>query len=61
VTEVLGQEDDGHATAPEFALDGVAVGQRVAERLRHSHEGSSWVERIGLVGVGLGDRATGDK
>jgi hypothetical protein len=36
VAEVLGQVDDGHAAAPELAL-GVAVGEGVAQVLRHSH------------------------
>ena len=39
VPEVVGEVDGGHAAAAELALEGVAVGERVAHTLRHSHEG----------------------
>ena len=37
VAEVVGEVDDGHAAAAELALDGVAVGEGVAQAVRHSH------------------------
>ena len=37
VAEVVRQVDDGHAAAAELALDGVAVGEGVAQAVRHSH------------------------
>ena len=40
VAEVLGQVDDGHAAAAELALEGVAVGEGVAQAVRHAHGGS---------------------
>ena len=40
VPEVLGQVDHGHAAAPELALEGVAVGEGVAQAIRHAHRGS---------------------
>jgi hypothetical protein len=35
VLEVLGEIHGGHAATPQFALDTVAVGQRLRETLRH--------------------------
>ena len=40
VPEVVGQVDDGHAAAPELALEGVAVREGVAQAFRHPHGGS---------------------
>ena len=56
VAEVLGEVDDGHAAAPELALDGVAVGEGVAQGLRHSHE-----ELLGSVACSGTGRVLGDK
>jgi hypothetical protein len=42
VAEVLREVDNGHAAAAELALEGVAVGEGVAEGVRNS-DGGSWV------------------
>ena len=41
VADVMGQVDGGHPAAAELALDGVAVGEGVAQAVRHSHGGGS--------------------
>ena len=40
VAEVVRQVDDGHAAAAELALERVAVGEGVAQAVRHAHGGS---------------------
>jgi hypothetical protein len=37
VAKVAREVDDSHAAAADLALDGVAVGKRLANSLRHSH------------------------
>ena len=39
VPEVVREVDGGHAAAAELALEGVAVGEGVAQAVRHSHGG----------------------
>ena len=57
VAEVVGQVDDGHAAAAELALEGVAVGEGVAQAVRHAHglpgvRGTSWL----VLGLGTVDK-----
>ena len=51
VAEVVGQVDDGHAAAAELALEGVTVGEGVAQAVRHAH-GAPGIEKTTWYEVG---------
>jgi hypothetical protein len=53
VAEVLGQIHDGHAAAAELALERIAIGEGVAQAVRHAHGGSRG-PRNELAGTGWG-------
>jgi hypothetical protein len=62
--DVIGEIDDGHAATTELALEGVAVGESVAQALRHAHGVSAAVEtgRSGMVVWGrLVSKRRGDR
>jgi hypothetical protein len=60
VAEVVSEIDDGHSAAPELALDSVAIGKGVAERVRDSDvELLRW--REGDLGGGSRGPVTDDK
>jgi hypothetical protein len=52
VAEILGQVDDGHATAAELALERVAVGEGIAQAVRYAH-GAPCGPRNELAGAGV--------
>ena len=54
VAEVVGQVDDGHAAAAELALERVAVGEGVAQAVRHAH-GAPAVRETDCLVRGSGD------
>ena len=57
VADVMGQVDHGHAAAAQLALEGVTVGERVAQALGHSDRGLLCREST-CSGTGSGRRST---